>query len=436
MDVDSQKQQKLQRFTNIILLVAIVLFIFGSGYRLGEYRQKQTTINGQRSTDNGQPASPSGGRTTDNTSSTATPDLTLFWTVWDDLKTKYVDQHKIDTKKMLFGAIKGMVASIYDPYTFFLTPTENQAAKDDLGGKYEGIGAQLGMQDNVITIVAPLKDSPAEKAGIKSGDKILTIDKTATKGMNLTTAVTKIRGVHGTKVTLGLLRGTQQLTLTLTRQQIKVQSVELSYKKAESCSDSCQDVAYIKVSQFGDDTEVGWNNAVGEVKEKWASKEVAGLVVDMRSNPGGYLESAVYLVSDFVPMGSKVVRQEYADKSGKDYLVERTGNLLDIPTVVLINEGSASAAEIFSGALRDYGRAKVMGVKSFGKGSVQEALDLGNGAGLHVTVAKWILPKGDWINGKGIQPQIKVENKVTEGNTITEATDAQLQRALDEFSKN
>ena len=147
------------------------------------------------------------------------------------------------------------------------------------------------------------------------------------------------------------------------------------------------------------------------------------------------MESAVYLSSDFLKLGSRVVRQEYANKTGKDYLVDRVGNLLDIPTVVLINEGSASAAEIFAGALRDYGRAKIVGAKSFGKGSVQEALDLGNGAGLHVTVAKWVLPKGDWINGKGIQPQIAVENKLPDGNTITEETDAQLQRGLEEVIK-
>ncbi|MFA6005982.1 MAG: S41 family peptidase [Patescibacteria group bacterium] len=437
MEVDLQKQQKLQRFTNIILLAAIVLFIFGSGYRLGQYRQKQLLmVDGQPASQRGEGSRVNSQQATTNSKADTTPDLTLFWTVWNSLKTKYVDQHKVDTKKMVFGAIKGMVASIDDPYTFFLTPTENKAAKDDLGGKYEGIGAQLGMQDNVITIVAPLKGSPAEKAGIKSGDKILTIDKVTTEGMTLTTAVAKIRGVHGTKVTLGLLRGTEELTLTLTREQIKVQSVELSYKKAESCSASCRDVAYIKVSQFGDDTMAGWDRAVTEVGKKWESKSISGLVVDMRSNPGGYLESAVYLSSDFIPLGKRVVRQEYADKSGKDYVVERVGNLQTIPTVVLINEGSASAAEIFAGALRDYSRAKIVGMKSFGKGSVQEALDLGSGAGLHVTVAKWILPKGDWINGKGIQPQIKVENKISEGNTITEATDAQLQRALEEFSKN
>jgi len=427
MDIDSQKQQKLQRFTNIVLLVSIVLFIFGSGYRLGQYRTSQESKVSSKELGN------SSQQITPNTKADANLDLSLFWTVWNNLRTKYVDQHKIDSQKMLFGAIKGMVASLDDPYTFFLTPTENQQSKDDLGGKYDGIGAQLGMQDGAIMIVAPLKNSPAEKAGIKIGDKIITINKESTKGMNLTQAVTKIRGKTGTKVTLGLLRGSQDVTLSITRELIKINSIELSYKKPESCATSCPQIAYIKVSQFGDDTTAGWDKAVLEVKGKWANKEVSGLVVDMRSNPGGYLESAVYLVSDFLPIGKIVVRQEYVDKSGKDYLVDRAGNLMDIPTVVLINEGSASAAEIFSGALRDYGRAKIIGAKSFGKGSIQEALDLGSGAGLHVTVAKWILPKGDWINGKGIEPQIKVENKITDGNTITEATDAQLQRALQEI---
>lgn len=430
MDIDTAKQKRLQRFTNIILLTAIVLFIFGTGYRMGEFRGKQgTTINGQQSQNSDQISfSASSGNKTPESS----VDLSLFWTVWNDLKVKYVDQHKLDAQKMLYGAIKGMVASINDPYTFFMTPVENKQSKDDLGGKYEGIGAQLGMEENMIVIVAPLKNSPAEAAGIKNGDKIITIDKTTTKGMTITEAVSKIRGTDGTSVTLGILRGDKQLTFTIKRQQIKVSSVELSYKKPLSCATSCGDIAYIKVSQFGDDTMSAWDKAVEEVKMKWEQKAITGLVVDMRSNPGGYLESAVYLVSDFVAPGKLVVRQEYADKTGKDYLSERTGNLRDIPTSVLINEGSASAAEIFSGALRDYGRAKIIGAKSFGKGSVQEVIDLGNGSGLHVTVAKWILPKGDWINGKGIKPQIAVENKIDEGNTLTDETDVQLQRALEE----
>lgn len=427
MEIDTQKQQKLQRFTNIILLLSIVLFIFGVGYRLGEFKTKKS-YESIPSTNVAQSFKT-------NTKTKVDMDLSLFWTVWNDLRAKYVDQHKLDTKKMMFGAIKGMVAALDDPYTFFLTPTENKASKDDLGGRYEGIGAQLGMKDGMIMIVAPLKNSPAEKAGIKNGDKILTINGETTKGLSLTEAVNKIRGEHGTKVALGILRGSSELKFNITREQIKVESVELSYKKPVNCTVDCKEVAYIKVSQFGDDTMNGWDKAVEKVTKKWTSREVAGLVVDMRSNPGGYLESAVYLSSDFVKVGSRVVRQEYADKTGKDYLVDRVGHLLDIPTVVLINEGSASAAEIFAGALRDYDRATIIGAKSFGKGSVQEAIDLGDGAGLHVTVAKWILPKGDWINGKGIKPQIAVENKIEDGNTITEDTDAQLQRALSEVSK-
>ncbi len=415
---------KLNKLANIVLVLAVLLFVFGSGYRLGELRpqKKNTEV----------PVSFSG------TASFDKPplDLSLFWNVWNQLAHKYVDQKKLNSEKMLYGAIKGMVSSLEDPYTYFLTPEENKEAKADLNGRYEGIGAQLGLKDGQVIIVAPLKGSPAEAAGAKPGDIIVAVDGESSEGWTLAQAVNKIRGPKGTSVVLKIVRNAgEPFDLKITRQEIKIASVELEFKKAKGCKNNCAEVAYLKVSQFGDDTNKEWDAAVLKIKQKWNAGQIKGVVLDLRNNPGGYLEGAVYLASEFLPMGKKVVRQEYVDKSGKNYTVQKGGLLLDVPVVVLINEGSASASEILAGALKDHGRAVVVGKKSFGKGSIQEALDLVSGAGLHVTVAKWILPNGTWINSKGVSPDIEVQNQVKDGNTLTEADDKQLETAIDELLK-
>lgn len=411
-NTSENKEKKLQKFSNILLAVALVFFIFGTGYRLGESNYKKQL--------NSDPAV----NASDSTLLQAKEeiDLNLFWKVYSILKLKYADQDKLNKAQLLYGAIRGMVASLEDPYTFFLSPKENQNSKDDLGGKYEGIGAELGLKDNKVVVVTPLDNSPAQKAGLRPGDVIISIDDLPVKGLILTEVVAKIRGPHDTTVELGIVRNNDSLKIRIKRAQINIKQIKLEFKKR---------IAYLKVLQFGDQTNAEWDKAILQVKDKWSKREIKGLIVDVRGNPGGYLESSVYLSSEFIPVNRVVIRQEYADKSGKEYKVQRTGLLMDIPLVVLINEGSASASEIFSGAMRDYGRAKLVGKKSFGKGSIQEALDIDKGAGLHVTIAKWILPKGDWINSKGIKPDYEVEIKLEDGNTLTDKTDTQLSKAIE-----
>jgi carboxyl-terminal processing protease len=408
----SQKINFGKKITEILFILSFVILLFGSGYKLGEYHANQKKIE--------RPA-----YNIINVNNKATEknlDFSLFWETWDKVEQKFIDKKKLDPKKMFYGAIKGMVASLDDPYTFFLTPEENKQSKDDLQGKFEGIGAQLGMKDNRVIVVAPLKNSPAEKAGVKAGDFINKVDDQPTKNWTLAYAVSKIRGPKGTKVKLTLERAGKELEVTITRDQINVSSVELSFEK---------NIAILKVNQFGENTIDEWDKAVFEIKNQWLKKEIKGMILDLRDNPGGYLEGSVYLASEFLPMGKTVVRQESTNLPNKDYKVLRQGELLDIPLVVLINKGSASASEILTGALRDYKRARIVGEKSFGKGSVQEAIDLKEGAGLHVTVAKWILPSGDWINSKGIEPEIKIENQIKEGNTLTRDDDKQLDTALE-----
>jgi len=391
--------------THLLLAASIAVLLFGGGYSYGKYQttQEQKKLLSQRNID-----------------------FTLFWNVWDTISKKYVDQSKIDKNKMYLGAIKGMVAAIEDPYTFFLNTEENKQSKDDLGGKFEGIGAQLGLKDNLVVVVAPLKNSPAEKAGIQAGDIIYKVDGTETKDMPLTRVVSLVRGDRGTKVTLSIVRTGKQLEFVVVRDVIQVESVELTYEK---------NIAHLKLNQFGDKTVDEWETKVADIRAKWGNREIKGLVLDLRDNPGGYLESSVYLAGEFLDAGKVVVKQESVVYETKTYTVNRQGKLLDVPMVVLVNKGSASASEILSGALRDNKRAVLIGEKTFGKGSVQEAIDLGEGAGLHVTVAKWVLPGGEWINGKGIEPQIKVENTVQEGNTLTRENDIQLDRAIKEVTQ-
>lgn len=419
---------KIGRSTHILVVLAAAVFLFGLGFKLGQYNAR-----GQG------PA-----KTSYNFLNILPPasfqeakniDFALFWDVWSKLQDKYVDRSKLDGQKMFYGALKGLASSLGDSYTFFLTPEENKQSKDDLGGKFEGIGAQLGLKDTQIVIIAPLKNSPAEKAGIRAGDAILEVDDQSTKGWTLPEAVSKIRGEKGTKVKLTLARGERTFELTLTRDEIIVSSVEFSYEKEVDCKTNCSQVAYLKVNQFGENTNDEWDRAVNEVADKWAQRSIKGIIIDMRDNPGGFLESSVYLAEEFLTFGKMVVKQESTVGESKEYYVGRGGKLLDIPAVVLINKGSASASEIFAGALRDYKRATLIGEKSFGKGSVQEALDLKNGAGLHITVAKWILPNGDWINEKGVEPNVVVENKADEKNTLTRQTDLQLEKAVEQLVK-
>ena len=415
---------RIKNITNYLLYFAIAILLFGSGYKSAEWNIKRNAREQYTYTIFNANAPVIKNKEGKNI------DFSLFWETWEKVEQKYIDEAKLDPQKMFYGSIKGMVAALGDPYTFFLTPDENKQTKDELGGKFQGIGAQLGLKENRIVVIAPLKNSPAEKAGLKAGDLVIKVDGESTKEWTLTQTVSKIRGEKGTKVTLTIERTGVEKDFTITRNEINVPSIELTFENGKGKS-----VAHLKLNQFGDNTNEEWDKTIETIAARWNNSQISGMVLDLRGNPGGYLESAVYTASEFLDQGLTVVTQETTDLDSQVYKVRRAGKLLDIPLVVIIDQGSASASEILSGALRDHKRAKLVGMKSFGKGSVQEALDLTDGAGLHVTIAKWILPEGDWINGTGIEPQIKVENTVDEGNTITSDTDKQLKTAIEELTK-
>lgn len=372
-------------------------------------------------------------------------DATPLWTVWEKLQTNYYDKSKLDTQKMLNGAITGMVQTLGDPFTLYLPPVQNNNFKQGLAGQFSGIGAELGMKDKQIIVITPLTGSPAEKAGIKPGDSIMGVDGQSTNGWDLRQAVDKIRGPKGTDVSLTILHKDENSPkeIKIIRDTITIKSVD-GWVKPVDCSNKCQvidlskakanssSVAYIRLSQFGDNTNQEWLALVSKLNSQIkAGKNVKGLILDLRNNPGGYLTDATFIASEFVNQGLAVVSQETGIPGDKKTLyASRQGAFTNIPIVVLINKGSASASEIVAGALKDNNRAKLIGETSYGKGTIQEAEDLGQGAGLHVTIAKWLTPKGAWVNGKGLTPDILVAL-----NPKDPSRDTQLEKAIEELLK-
>lgn len=410
----THNKARLKSVTDKIIICAVLIAVFGAGFRLGEKRVQS------------QPRQAAYNYTVKNLEEGNTRDIdfALFWEAWNSLEQKYVDKKKIDPETLYYGAIKGMVAATGDSYTFFLTPEENKESKRDLEGKFFGIGAELGLRNNQIMIVTPLKNSPAEQAGIKPGDYITKVDGASTKNWTLFEAVNKIRGDKGTKVALTIVRegAEKELEIPVERGEINVPFVEVSYE---------DDVAIIELSRFGDPTNDLWDKITDEILEKKKAGQIKGIVIDVRGNPGGYLQSSIHIASDFVAPNTLIVKQEYADREPDVFTSTKEGKLKGVPVVILMNSGSASAAEIVAGALRDTIGAKIVGENSFGKGTVQTAEDLSSGAGIHITISKWILPKGSWINETGIKPDYPVENDIEEGNTLTRESDVQLTKAIE-----
>lgn len=352
-------------------------------------------------------------------------DFSLFWDVWARLEKDYLNNQDLDPQQLYYGAISGMVSRAGDPYTVFLTPEENKKAKEDLNGDFEGVGIQIGFKKGRLVVIAPLSNTPAEKAGVKAGDLILRIEDEKkgidqeTTGISLPEAVDLIRGPKGTSVFLTLLGEDEEKPrrVEIFRGTILVPSVEMEMK---------ENIAYLKLSRFGERTEKEWRQAVASINRECNPlvKTCQGLVLDVRNNPGGYLSGAVFITSEFVNSGV-VVYQE--GKEGREsYSVDRKGSLTGMPLVVLINEGSASASEIVAGALKAHKRAVLVGENSFGKGTIQEAQELPGGAGLHITTARWLLPNEEAIDEKGLAPDYVVENPEDDP-----MKDLQLEKAIE-----
>lgn len=327
------------------------------------------------------------------------PEFGILAEAYKLLSEDYVDKSKLDPKKLSQGAVKGMMEALDDPYSSYVDPKAHKLAMSDLEGKFEGIGAVISIKDKQLTIISPIAGSPAERAGIRAGDKILKINGEPTTKMTLIEATSKIRGPKGTKVTLVILHPdeTEPVEIEVIRDEIKVESVVFEMRG---------DIAYIRITQFLKSTGGDVNTALKSAIRKGAR----GIVLDLRNNPGGLLNVAVDVASEFLAMGlvAKVV-----DDEGKESQVpvKRGGIATQLPLIVLVNEGSASGSEIVAGALQDYGRAKLAGTKTFGKGSVQTVRELSDGSALHITTYRWLTPLNRPIDNVGLTPDFVLELK-------------------------
>jgi carboxyl-terminal processing protease len=355
----------------------------------------------------------------------AAADLTPFWEEWNALESQYVITHASSTlpsaTEMVQGAMEGLAASYGDPYTVYFPPKEAAEFNEDISGNqsFGGIGLQIDANEKgQIVAVAPLKGSPAEAAGVLPGDLILGVDGTSTASMSVDEAVAVIRGEIGTTVTLELLRGEKELSVTITRQNIQVPEEDDEMIPGTG-------VYKIALYEFTANSADLFDQAFARFKQSGAKY----LVIDLRNNPGGYLDAAVDIASHFLPKGTTIVTEDYGGKETSD--ISASKGYLDAPPgtkiAVLVDGGSASASEILAGALQDNHAAEIIGAQSFGKGSVQTVIPIGDGE-LKVTIARWLTPAGHWIMGNGITPDIKVAAAST--SPATPQDDPQLMRAV------
>jgi carboxyl-terminal processing protease len=336
-------------------------------------------------------------------------DIGLFWNVWDILEDRYVEKDVVSEEDMVYGAIKGLVDSYGDPATVFLTPKETESFNDSNQGKlFEGIGAELGYMDGNIIIVTPLDGSPAKAAGVRAGDYILSVDDYEVKsGDNIYEIVQKIRGEAGTVVKLTVLHKDEfkPTTLEITRGEITVPSLTLSY-----VGDS-KDVALIDITRFTEASLSEWNAVWDRAVEDVVKSGVEKVMIDLRGNPGGFFDAAIYAADDFLDEGKVISKQQDGKGNIQSYDSSKGGRLLGKKVVVLVDEGSASASEILAGALQQNGVATVIGVNTYGKGTAQSIVDLRGGSSVHITVLKWLLPDDSWLNRDNpIKPDVVVEN--------------------------
>lgn len=404
--------------TKKIIFLVLVVALLGGGFYAGlRYQQWESIKNGREpiASDDPEPRE------------ATVLDFSLFWKVLAQLEDRFVDQEKLeDRKKLVYGAIEGMVNSLGDPYTVFLKPEESKKFEEQINGSFGGVGIEIGMRKGLLTVIAPLKNTPAEKAGIQAGDIIFKIDDQEAGGLSIDEAVSKIRGKKGTTVKLTNQRASfkEPKDFLLTRAEIKIPTVEWKLIADKSGK---KNIAHLQLFVFNRNVDAAFNKIAKEI----LSSETEKIILDLRNNPGGLLDSAVNIASAFLDPNQTVVSERFADETETLLKTGRNAILKKYPIVVLINKGSASASEIIAGALRDNRNVKIIGETSFGKGSVQELVDFPGGtqkSTLKVTIAKWYTPKGISISDNGIKPDIEVKKT---DEDIENNRDPQLNRAVE-----
>ena len=384
-------------------LVAVILIsgFFYGGFRFGISRDSQT------------------GGPVENKSLQGA-DFSLFWDAVQIVKDSYFDAKDVNDKDMLYGAIQGVLTALDDPYSSFFNPSDAKKFNQDLSGSFGGIGAEIGIRNNHLVVVAPLKGNPAEAVGLKPGDRILRVNEEDTEGWSVEAAVKLIRGEPGTLVKLNIYREgwSEPKDFEITRQIIEVPTIDW-YMVPEEKTDGKR-IAYFHLYNFNGNAPQVFFDAAREALFQGAQ----GVILDLRNNPGGFLEVSTNIAGWFLKRGEIVVTEEFRSGDTRDYRANGNSALADSPVVVLVNAGSASASEIIAGALRDKRNALLIGEKTFGKGTVQEVETLKDGSSIKVSVAQWLTPNGTEINKKGLEPDIEVKNDTNKSSNESSERDA------------
>lgn len=378
---------------SFVLMIFLIIISFVAGYRSGENVEEKTVLNNI----------PEG------------IDFSIVNDVWDQLEEKYLGQ--LDHKQMVYGAAKGIAESLGDPYTVFYDPQESQVFQESISGAFEGLGMEVGVRDKVLTIIAPIKGSPAQSAGLLSGDKIIKIGDEFTSDMTIDEAVSKMRGKKDTKVVLTIFRDgwKDAKEFEIARAVINIPSVDIAMLD--------NNIAHLTIYQFNDNLTLQFINAANEIVNHEAKK----IILDLRNNPGGLLDKAQEVAGWFLDKGALVLIEEYSDGLQKEYKAKGNSYFKDYPIIILVNGGTASGAEILAASLKENNtKVQLIGEKTFGKGLVQEALELEGNSFLKVTTAKWLTPNGNEINKIGITPDIEIQ--MPEDAT---SSDPQLDKAIE-----
>ncbi|KKQ21332.1 MAG: Carboxyl-terminal protease [Parcubacteria group bacterium GW2011_GWC1_36_9] len=347
-------------------------------------------------------------------------DFFPFWKVWNTINEKYPKSDEVTDQNRIYGAISGLIDSLDDPYSVFFDPEETKTFEEEIAGNFIGIGMEVGIKNKILTVIAPLKDTPAYRANIKSGDKILKIDKISTSDLSIEKAIKLIRGEKGTAVTLTVLREGNEdpMEIKIERDTINIPTLDTELRK--------DGIFAIKLYSFSANSANLFRNAIKQFVESRSDK----LLLDLRGNPGGYLDSAISISSWFLPSGKTIVTEDYGDSKKPEVFRSKGYNIFNdnLKFVILIDNGSASASEIVAGAMQNHGRATLVGTQSFGKGSVQEVVDITPDTILKITVANWLTPNGTSISEKGLIPDYLVE--ITKKDS-GEKKDPQLEKAVE-----
>ncbi|MFA6215172.1 MAG: S41 family peptidase [Patescibacteria group bacterium] len=425
LNPEKPRKKSFSAILKIYSLIILVGLIFGAGFifgRLPEIKQANSAKGKVLNTEQPAPEYLS-----------KDVDFQEFWQIWSYVKNNYV-KADVSESQMFYGALAGIVASLKDPYSVFLDPEISKKFEQELSGSFEGIGAEIGLKDNQLTIIAPLPGTPADKAGLKAGDKVLAIDGKDTAGIALDYAVNLIRGEQGTAVTLTVVSNgdKEPREVKITRGKIEIDSVKFSRKdssgKTVAAADKsfelkAGDIADIELLYFNENTLADWNKTVQDV----LAANPKGIILDLRNNPGGYLNTAIEVAGEWIN-GKTVVFERLRNGDKIAHSGNRQPRFEGIPTVVLVNKGSASGSEIVAGALQDYGVATLIGETTFGKGSVQDLKNFPDGSAVKLTIAEWLTPNGKNINEAGIKPNIEV--KLTKEDYDADK-DPQLDKALE-----